>query len=39
MYLTYCVPKFKNTRKKYFQEKFKNCPPNQRNSFKFAFKN
>lgn len=39
MYLTYCVPKFKNTRKKYFQEKFKNCPPNQRNSLKFAFKN
>ena len=39
MYITYCVPKFKNTRKKYFQEKFENCPPNQKNKSKFVFKN
>ena len=40
IYITYCEPKFKNTRKKYFLEKFKNCPPNLSNKKnKFVFKN
>ncbi len=40
IYITYCVPKYKNTRKKYFLEKFSNCPPNfSDKKNKFAFKN
>jgi len=40
IYITYCVPKFKNTRNKYFKEKFQNCPPNfSDKKNKFAFKN
>ena len=39
IYITYCEAKNKNTRKKYFKEKFSNCPPNIKNSKKkFAFK-
>ena len=40
IYITYCEAKNKNTRKKYFKEKFSNCPPNIKNiKKKFAFKN
>ena len=40
IYITYCVPRFKNTRNKYFTEKFQNCPPNASEKIsKFTFKN
>ncbi len=40
IYITYCETKNKNTRQKYFKEKFSNCPPNiKNNNKKFAFKN
>ena len=40
IYITYCETKNKNTRQKYFKEKFSNCPPNIKdNNKKFAFKN
>ena len=40
IYITYCETKNKNTRQRYFKEKFSNCPPNINNSKKkFAFKN
>ena len=40
IYITYCETKNKDTRQRYFKEKFSNCPPNINNSKKkFAFKN
>ena len=40
IYITYCVTQNKNTRQRYFKEKFSNCPPNIKNDKKkFAFKN
>ena len=39
IYITYCVPKMKNAREKYFLEKFNNCPPNQLKNKKHIFKN
>ena len=39
IYLTFCESNLSTIRKKYFLEKFKNCPPNQHGEVKFIFKN